>query len=1116
MPIDLLNTSSSPAGRTLARLSFWVPSEQAPEFARACEREIVPLLERRGLQAIDTYPRPEAPGVTSRLFVAESTAAVLTLQEELQHDPVWREALDRLGGHAPSSASSPGPPIRHSFGLFSTPAVPGSVVPAKEGRGHWRIYDATDGLADNMVYSIALDREGNLWFATECGACRYDGEGFVTFTRQDGLADDFVLSAFLDRDGDLWFGTVGGVSRMRDGTFTSFTTDDGLAHSVVGGIAQDRDGNLWFGSGYVAIEGGGVTRYDGSCLTAFTTDDGLPQGTIGTVLHDRDGFLWLPTWGGGVARFNGEHFDVFTSGDGLASNRSYSAYQDREGYIWFGTSSGVSRFDGTRFTTVGVAEGMPHQSVLSVLQDGEGDLWFATAGGVGRLDGNQITVFTTGDGLPAQVVVAALEDSEGSLWFGTVGGGVARYDGRAAMVLTTREGLASDSVAGLLCDREGAIWISTLDQGVIRYGAGPDGKLAFASLGSRDGLTHNTVRCMLLDQRGDLWLGTYGGAVNRISGSQVHTFGPEDGMPKSPTFAFMEDRRGRIWCGHQGGGVSCFDGERFLIFTTRDGLAHDDVRCLLEDEDGRIWCGTNGGGLSRYDGRWEALTTEDGLGSNRTQEGAIFQDRDRHIWIGTRGGGVSRYDGAQFATFTTDDGLAHNTVWCITQDRAGQIWVGTDGGVSRYDGRVWQTLTQDDGLPGNVVRSILIDAEESLWLGTNRGIFRYRPTPAIPPPVYVDSVTAGRRYDGVRDVTAQENAGLVVFEFHGVSFRTRADGMVYRYRLRGSDDDWANTRQRRVEYLALPVGDYTFEVEAVDRDLVYSQQAATVHLQVIPDPRDEQIDELEQRVRERTRELEETHRQLEQTQERLIYELEGELRTAHELQMGLMPRQSPQIPGFELAGCCVPATHVGGDFFQYFPHPDGRFSVALADVSGHAMQAAIPAVMFSGALNAEMRLAPPLGELFASLNTALSGSLDERTFVCFTMGELNPSSRVLRLSNGGCPHPYHYCAARGDVVELELNAYPLGVRPDTRYSIVEVQLQPGDQIIFCSDGIMEAMEPGGTMFGFGSTAEVIHSACREGLSAGKLVDRILSRVKEFSGDAPQADDQTVVVLRAEG
>ena len=110
--------------------------------------------------------------------------------------------------------------------------------------------------------------------------------------------------------------------------------------------------------------------------------------------------------------------------------------------------------------------------------------------------------------------------------------------------------------------------------------------------------------------------------------------------------------------------------------------------------------------------------------------------------------------------------------------------------------------------------------------------------------------------------------------------------------------------------------------------------------------------------------------------------IEKELQTAHSLQMGLMPTQNPQLAGFDVAGRCLPASHVGGDFFQYF-HKDGRFALALADVTGHGMEAAVPVMMFSGILETEMRLGNSLDALFGHLNQTLYHKLDSRTYVCW-------------------------------------------------------------------------------------------------------------------------------------
>ena len=122
------------------------------------------------------------------------------------------------------------------------------------------------------------------------------------------------------------------------------------------------------------------------------------------------------------------------------------------------------------------------------------------------------------------------------------------------------------------------------------------------------------------------------------------------------------------------------------------------------------------------------------------------------------------------------------------------------------------------------------------------------------------------------------------------------------------------------------------------------------------------------------------------------------------------------------------------------------------------------------------------------------------------------STRILRLANGGCPYPLHYCAATGEVTELQADAYPLGVRVDTAYAAVEAQLGPGDRIVFCSDGIAEAANSEEEIFGFERTAEMVREGCAEGLSAEELIDRMIGTVKAFAGETPQGDDMTIVVL----
>ncbi len=273
----------------------------------------------------------------------------------------------------------------------------------------------------------------------------------------------------------------------------------------------------------------------------------------------------------------------------------------------------------------------------------------------------------------------------------------------------------------------------------------------------------------------------------------------------------------------------------WCTFDTLDGLASGIIFSMIQDREGNLWFGTLGKGVSRYDGKsFVNLTTKDGLAHNWVS--SMIQDREGLLWFGAGsagGGGVSRYDGKTFTTFTTEDGLAHNYVLPIFQDREGLLWFGTSGGgVSRYDGQTFQTLTRRNGLASNDAKTVFEDRDGAIWIGTPKGLTRFRPPPAWPPPVFIDAVVADRRHERTSELAVPSTVGLTAFEFHGISFKTPPDAMVYRYRLAGYDTGWQTTHDRRVEYQDLPRGSYTFEVEAVDRDLVYSEAPATVALRV--------------------------------------------------------------------------------------------------------------------------------------------------------------------------------------------------------------------------------------------------------------------------------------------
>ena len=856
----LFSGPSWSAEPTLARLSFWVPPDRMAEFEATYQEKVVPIQKTHALLESSEKRRATPDSIFTRLFEVKTPTEVREKRRALRRDPAWKDMLKELG--TAFGTTRPDGLIRFSLGLFSAPAGPGKTVPAGpgkvvplgRGKGHWRTYDVEDGLAESTVGSIFQDTKGNLWFGTwGGGVSRYDGHSFVNFTQQDGLNGKVVLGIVEDREGNLWFDMfresweeVLGVSRYDGERIVTLTTDDGLPSNRMRPLLKDRDGNLWFTKfiqGERAYsEGSVLVRFDGQTWTTLSKEDGIFRNFVRSVFEDSDGNLWFGTRDG-ATRYDGESFITFSTQEGLVHNKVNTITEDQDGSIWFGTDGGISRYDGECFTTYTEEDGLPPQvSVVASFQDGKGYLWFSTGAGVSWYDGTRFTSITTRDGLGSNDVVSIFEDHEGHLWFGTNDGGVSRYSRQTFTSFTENEGLAGNSVFSILQDSKGNLWFASTTGGAGASGKGVtryDGE-TFVTISEKDGLSDNDVNSIFEDREGNLWFGTSGGGVSRYDGQTFTTFKKEDGLASDRVSSILQDREGQLW--FSGFGVSRYDGQTFTTFTVEDGLCYNGVVSVFEGKDGNLWFGTHSG-LSRYDGQtpahssgqtWTTFTEQDGLAGNFVT--SIFQDRDGILWFGSFGDGLSRYDGRTWSRFTKQDGLASNIIYAITQDRDDNLWFGTTGGVTRYDGQSFQTLSRRDGLVSNGVYSIFEDRAGDVWVGTTNGVTRYRPPAKSPPRVVVDAVVADRRYEGASELTFPSTVGLTTFEFHGRSFKTRQGHMVHRYRLEGHDNDWNNTRKLRVEYQDIPVGDYVFEVLAVDRDLTYSEQPATVKLSIFYQP----------------------------------------------------------------------------------------------------------------------------------------------------------------------------------------------------------------------------------------------------------------------------------------
>ena len=878
----LILPSALQAEQTLARMCFWVPSDRMSEFETAFQDKVVPLLKTQGLMVSSTPSRPTMDNVFARLFEVKTPADIPKTRNALDKNPGWDAILKDLG--TAFGQTDPGGPISSesqnrgtifgkgdfggripaTFALYSTSAPgktqsagPGKVRAANPPQGFWHRFDTVDGPAGAKVFGIIQDRKGNLWFSARgSGVSRYDGQKWTTFATKDGLASNQVTSMMSDKKGNIWFSTIDeGVSCYDGQKWTTITTKDGLASNQTWTIIEDREENIWIGTEE------GLSCYDPSASsgqlawTTFTQKEGMAGNRIRGTCQDREGNIWVGVLGKGVNRYDGEKWTLFTIEDGLAGHQIWTIFQDREGNIWVGTwDGGVSRYNGKKWITFNTQNGLSGNRVASIFEDKEGKLWVGTENGASQYDGKKWTSLNTKAHLPARSILSVFQDREGYFWFGTSTYGISRYDRHEFVTFTKEEGMANRTT-GLLEDRNGHLWVGSIGGGASRF----DGK-NWTTFTTEDGLVDNDVVRIFQDREGNFWLGSAnfgnrlnGGGVSRYDGHTFTTFKGQLGLPHTRVIEIFQDRQGIIWFGTGGGGVSRFDGKHWTTFTRADGLGGHTIQDIFQDKDGILWFTTKGGGVSRYDASAESipgkakapriesqtfttLTVKDGLPNDFVT--SVMQDREGYLWF-TTWGGVSRYDPsaspgqAQFTVVKPEMWSTDLLVQKILQDRTGHIWMASLGrGVARYDGRVFQTLTSQEGL-GNSINDFIQDSAGNLWFAiSGLGITRYRPSPPTPPPVFIDAVVADRRYQKTDNLDIPSSSELISFEFHGVSMKTSPGNLVYRYRLNGYEKDWQTTRNQRVEYHDLPRDTYTFEVQAVDRDLTYSEQPATATIHV--------------------------------------------------------------------------------------------------------------------------------------------------------------------------------------------------------------------------------------------------------------------------------------------
>jgi ligand-binding sensor domain-containing protein/signal transduction histidine kinase len=712
---------------------------------------------------------------------------------------------------------------------------------------------ANDGLSQNHVLAILQDRRGFMWFATEDGLSRYDGNAFVVYknNRNDpgSIGSNSTKDLQEDDHGYLWVVAAhGGVSKFDPTTerFTRYRHDssnpNSLSSDSVEDIARDSRGFLWFGT-----VDSGLDRFDPTTetFTHYRNDsDGKFLGMIHRVIEDSHREIWF------VGQRGLFHLNVrtgqITRPPGTIKGLSAGyLYEDSAGNFWMLAWSpivGLVQYDRKKERCIEypVGAGAALIGGSKLLNDGENGLWVPSSLGLFYFDlrTERFTYHfrhdeTNPDSLNDNAVVQAYRDRAGLLWVATEHGGLNVLNSQQELFgrLKHRPGdpnsLSPGRVTAIYLDSDNVLWLGFFPRALDRLDR-KTGRITHyvPDLKNRNALSKgDELSSICEDARGYLWLGGWRAGLDRYDkrAGQFKHYGHNPSDPASlmsdNVLNVYEDRNSHLWVG-QTGGVSRFDAatQRFVNYRTGPDTLYNTVSAIHQDRSGMLWLGKWDGVVSRLDTKTGTLVnyTPDSRDPHKLQGGSIsviYEDRAGTLWVGTETG-VCRYN-RQNEIFTCyaespDMSSVSNSISGLLEDGDGRLWLSTKNGMSRFNPKTetFRHYDTSDGLQSNEFRdrAFAQGPDGEMFFGGNNGITTFFPenirdNPYVPPivvtsfkmfnkPVPIGAKSILKKsISDVDALTLSYRDAVFSFEFAALSYANSKKNR-YRYKLEGLEPSW--------------------------------------------------------------------------------------------------------------------------------------------------------------------------------------------------------------------------------------------------------------------------------------------------------------------------------------
>ncbi len=700
-----------------------------------------------------------------------------------------------------------------------------------------------EGLPCSFVVDLCVDRQDQVWIATDNGLHMYDGTGITTInTHNSKLSGDMLNRLYYDTATDLlWIATKEKVSALRCATMQFVDLPD-IDANVIQYVAPASDGGVWAGA-----RGNGLIHYDAEGKKAETLKAeqlGVPESFI-SIYDDRgrlyigtvfDGFSIVDRASGSVRRFEHDEQDASS----LPGNQVYDFCRDHYGRLWIGTDHGLALMDEAtgKFTNFKHDASRPNESLVgdhiySLAELGNGELWICTdIGGISRLplqnvnpNNPESTRFlnmqATYDthGLSSANIRKACQDRFGNVWIANYGSGIScllHQPNRFAQLNTNRadHSQVRRSVRGIYADTlANQVWASGENQVVVFD--------ARHTIISRYDLTPHLLRpngnVYCITRNGDsMYFGLRDNGLLRLD---LHTsqISRVDIGSDCDVYALWNDSDGSLWIGTQTGAVCYSRGEMIDIPSVSSALQGYAVFGFCRDQNENLWINTFGLGIYIFDRNYRLLTRLDSANGSLSSSIVPFllQDSNANIWAATLAGLVEfpKGDWAHPYTFGYSAGLTDVMIHAIAEDKEHNIWFSTDRGLSCL-----KTITHEienysyaDGIPYSNFQhgSVACGRDGELYFGTHDGVCHFTPNDVLTP------LQCSRiRLCSTHRATDKDNGGPVAFAFC-ISDQSQRPLAEYEYRIKGLSDDWTSLGPlTSIVFRDLPAGHYTFQARA--------------------------------------------------------------------------------------------------------------------------------------------------------------------------------------------------------------------------------------------------------------------------------------------------------------